>query len=187
MNGHKWVLKGRYMATVIAAFAMALLGLRGSRAFADEGEKGSIKEPIVGFWQVTYKDATTGDVILHVWEAWHDDRTEMQNVSANPISGNVCQGTWVPLGHRTYGLNHPAYTFLTAPEDQEGQLNTEFSIDILARVRVDKDADRFAGTGIIKAIAGIDPLDPTAPILGAENITITGKRVTVDVSQLPPG
>ena len=186
MNGRNWSFKGSGMAMLIAAVALAVFALGTSTVFADEGEEGTVREPTVGFWQVTYKDATTGDVILHVWEAWHGDRTEMQNVSANPISGNVCQGAWVPLGRRTYGLNHPAYIFLTTPEDQEGQLNPSYSIDILARVTVNKSGDKFTGTGIIKVIEGIDPLDPTAPVLGSENITMTGKRVTVDVSQLPP-
>jgi hypothetical protein len=178
MNGQNRSLKDSGVAALIVAIVMAVLGLAASNASADE--------PIVGYWQVTYKDATTGDVILNVWEAWHSDRTEMQNVSANPISGNVCQGAWVPLGNRTFGLNHPAFTFLTEPEDQEGQLNTSYSIDILGRVTVDKSGDTFAGPGIIKVIAGTDPLDPAAQVLFAENITMTGKRVKVDVSQLPP-
>jgi hypothetical protein len=183
MNGQKWSLKGRGIATLIGALLLAVLGLGGSSALADE--------PIVGYWQVTFKDASTGEVVLHVWEAWHSDRTEMQNVSANPIGGNVCQGVWVPLGQRTYGLNHPAFLFFVEgefpfpSEDQEGQLES-VSIDILARVAVDKSADTFAGTGIIKVIDGIDPLDPSASVLATQNLIITGKRVKVDVSQLPP-
>lgn len=186
MKRQNWTLKDKAAAVLILAVAAALLGLRVSSASADESDHHQHpNEPIVGFWQVIYKDAITGDVILNVWEAWHSDRTEMQNVSANPIGGNVCQGAWVPLGHRTYGLNHPAYTFATTPEAQEGQLNT-YSIDILARVTVDKDGDTFTGTGVIKGLNGIDPLDPAAQVLFAEKITMSGRRVTVDVSQLPP-
>ncbi|HJU09894.1 MAG TPA: hypothetical protein VJ728_03405 [Candidatus Binataceae bacterium] len=186
MNRQNQALKRRGVATLVAAVAVAVLGLGISSAGDNVERHHQSNEPIVGFWQVTYKDATTKNVILNVWEAWHSDRTEMQNVSANPIGGNVCQGAWVPLGHRTYGLNHPAYIFLTEPEGNEGQLNPEFSIDILARVTVDKDGSTLAGTGVIKAIAGTDPLDPTADVLSSQNLIITGKRVTVDVGQLPP-
>jgi hypothetical protein len=183
MKEQKRSLKWRNVLALIAALALAGLGSGASTTFADE--------PIVGYWQVTFKDATSGEVALHVWEAWHSDRTEMQNVSANPIGGNVCQGVWIPLGQRTYGLNHPAFLFFVEGqfpfpnEDQEGQLQS-VSIDILARVTVDKSGDTFTGTGIVKVIAGIDPLDPSASVLGTENLIITGKRVKVDVSQLPP-
>src|SRR5262249_23469778 len=119
MKKQSWSLKGRGLATLIAAVIVAVLGLRTSNAFADE--------PIVGYWQVTFKEGTSGDVIVNVWEAWHNDRTEMQNVSANPIGGNVCQGAWVPLEKRSYGLNHPFFAFNTEPEDKEGQLNTDYS------------------------------------------------------------
>jgi len=183
MNGPKWSLKSTGVATLIAAIALALLGSGASCASAEE--------PIVGFWQVTFKDMTSGEVVLRVWEAWHSDQTEMQNVSANPIGGNVCQGAWVPLGQRTYGLNHPAFLFFVEgefpfpSEDQEGQLESA-SIDILARVTVDKIGDTFAGTGIIKVIEGIDPLVLSDEVPATENLIITGKRVKVDLSQLPP-
>jgi hypothetical protein len=162
---------------LIAAVALAVLGLGASSASADE--------PIVGFWQVTFKDATTGEITSYVWDAWHSDRTETQNDNANTISGNVCQGAWVPLGQRTYGLTHPSFAFAVEPEDQEGQFIDTFSCNILERVTVDNSGDNYAGPGLIKCVAGIDPLDPTAPVNFTEQITITGKRVKVDVSQLP--
>jgi hypothetical protein len=149
----------------------------------------SAEEPIVGFWQATWKDATSGDVVNNVWDVWHNDRTETQDDTTNTILSNVCQGAWVKLGERTYGLSHPGFNFLTsppAPEDQEGNLDTSSSVLIFERVTVDKSGNTFSGTGIIKTIQGIDPYDPAAKVLGTENITITAKRVIVDVSQLPP-
>ena len=78
-------------AGLLAAIAILMLPGWSSKASADE--------PIVGFWQVTWKDATTGDVVLNVWDVWHSDRTETQDDTTNTILSNVCQGAWVPLGN----------------------------------------------------------------------------------------
>ena len=186
LNVQNRTLKSRGVATLIAAVAVVLLGLGGSSAADDEGEHDRIKEPIVGLWLATFKDATDRHVVSYVWDVWHSDRTETENDSANTISGNVCQGAWVPLGKRTYGLTHPAFAFAVEPEDQEGQFIDTFSCNILERVTVDKSGKNYAGPGLIKCVAGIDPLDPTAHVNSTENITIRAKRVAVDVSQLPP-
>jgi len=142
-------------------------------------------EPIVGFWQVTWVDADTHDMVLKVWDVWHADGTETQNDSTPVLLGNVCQGAWVRLGHRTYGLTHPAFNFLGAPEDQEGQPDPNTSALVLERVTVSKDANSFEGLGIYKTIAGTDPMEPSANVLSSERLIITGKRVQVDKSQLP--
>jgi len=171
------VIKG---AVLFAALALLLAG-SGSSACAEE--------PVVGFWQATWKDAASGQVVNLVWDVWHSDRTETQNDTTNTILSNVCQGAWVKLGNRTYGLSHPGFNFLTSPpnsEDVEGNLDTSSSVLIFERITVDKSGNSFSGTGIIKTIAGTNPYDPTATVLGTENITITAKRVTVDLSQLPP-
>ncbi|MBV8812051.1 MAG: hypothetical protein JO033_25570, partial [Acidobacteriaceae bacterium] len=103
MNGHRQTIRARGVVALIAAVVMGVLGLRASSALADE--------PIVGFWQVTFTDKATGKVASYVWDVWHSDRTETQNDTGNILSGNVCQGAWVPLGKRTYGLTHPAFIF----------------------------------------------------------------------------
>ena len=170
------VIKG---AVLFAALALLLAG---------SGSSASAEEPIVGFWQATWKDASSGQVVNLVWDVWHSDRTETQNDTTNTILSNVCQGAWVKLGNRTYGLSHPGFNFLTSPpnsEDVEGNLDTSSSVLIFERITVDKSGNSFSGTGIIKTIAGTNPYDPTATLLGTENITITAKRVTVDLSQLP--
>ena len=162
----------RFPTAIVIALALTATG-----AAADE--------PIVGFWQVTWKDAVTQAVVLNVWDVWHADRTETQNDTTPILIGNVCQGAWIPLGKRTYGLTHPAFNFLSAPEDQEGQPDSSSSVLILERVTVSKDGNSYQGPGILKTIAGMDPLDPHAAVLSSENIIITGKRVQVDQTQLP--
>src|SRR5262249_3236493 len=138
--------------------------------------------------QATWKDATSGQVVNLVWDVWHSDQTETQNDTTNTILSNVCQGAWVRFGKRTYGLTHPGFNFLLSPpasEDQEGNFDTSSSVLIFERITVDKSGNSFSGTGIIKTISGPNPYDPSAAVLGTENITISAKRVTVDVSQLP--
>jgi hypothetical protein len=184
MEREKRILRGKGLNTLITAVAMALLAFGSSAAFADE--------PIVGYWQATFKDTNSKDVVSYVWDVWHSDRTETQNDSSNTISGNVCQGAWVPLGQRTYGLTHPSFAFAVEgafpfpTETQEGQFIDSYSCNILERVTVDKSGDNYSGPGLIKCVAGIDPLDPTAHVNFTENISITAKRVKVDVNQLPP-
>lgn len=180
-------LKGRGVAMLIAAVAVALLGLGGSAAFADE--------PIVGLWQGTFKDASTGAVVVQNWDVWHSDRTETENDTGRTLDGNVCQGAWVPLGKRTYGLTHPYFIFkdpnfgqshpeLGWTEDNEGEF-ADASCVILERVTVDQSGNNYSGPVLTKCVLGADPFDPTAQVVFTGSQTINAKRVSVDVGQLP--
>ena len=77
-----------------------------------------------------------------------------------------------------------AFNFLTSPEDREGNLDTNTSVLISERITVDRSGNSFSGTGKLVFVAGTNPL--TGRPLIETNFTITAKRVTVDVSQLPP-
>jgi hypothetical protein len=162
----------RFFAVMVLAFALAPKSARAS-------------EPIVGYWQVTWKDADTQEVVLKVWDVWHADRTETQNDTTPTVLGNVCQGAWIALGHRTYGLTHPSFNYVSAPEDQEGQPDPNSSALILETVTVSKDGNSYQGKGVVKTVAGMDPLDPSAAVLSSEKIIISGKRIQVDKNQLP--
>jgi hypothetical protein len=158
---------------IVVAFALLVLGAMSTAARADE--------PIVGMWQATWTDATTHAVVLNLWDVWHSDHTETQNDSGPVITGFVCQGAWISLGQRTYGLTHPAFNYVGS----DGHLDTTSVTLIFEKVTVSKDGKTFAGSGIFKVLSGIDPFDPSASLISSENINITGKRVTVDPSQLP--
>jgi hypothetical protein len=158
---------------IVVAFALLVLGAMSTAARADE--------PIVGMWQATWTDATTHAVVLNLWDVWHSDHTETQNDSGPVITGFVCQGAWILLGQRTYGLTHPAFNYVGS----DGHLDTTSVTLIFEKVTVSKDGKTFAGSGIFKVLSGIDPFDPSASLISSENINITGKRVTVDPSQLP--
>jgi len=158
---------------IVAFFVLFMIGATSTSVRADE--------PIVGLWQATWTDAHTNAVVLNLWDVWHSDRTETQNDSGPVIAGFVCQGAWTSLGQRTYGLTHPAFNYVGA----NGQLDTTSVTLIFEKVTVSKDGKTFAGTGIYKVLSGIDPFDPAATILSSEDIKISAKRVTVDISQLP--
>jgi hypothetical protein len=169
----------RTLGLLAAAIAISVLPVWSSRALAEE--------PIVGFWQVTWTDASSGALVDNVWDVWHSDHTETGDDTSPILFGNVCQGAWISLGKRSFGLTHPAFNFLTSPEDQEGLVDSTNSALILERVTVAKDGKTFMGTGVIKTIQGMNPLDPAALVIGTpETINIVGTRVTVDASQLPP-
>ena len=158
---------------IVVAFALLVLGAMSTVARADE--------PIVGMWQATWTDATTHAVVLNLWDVWHSDHTETQNDSGPVITGFVCQGAWISLGQRTYGLTHPAFNYVGS----DGHLDTTSVMLIFEKVTVSKDGKTFSGPGIIKVLSGIDPFDPSASLISSENININAKRVTVDPSQLP--
>jgi hypothetical protein len=185
MNGQNRSLKCRGMVTLMAAVAVALLGLGASSASADESAEHRTREPIVGLWQVAMKGATT----FYLWDAWHSDRTETQNDTGSTLGGNVCQGAWVPLGHRTYGLSHPYFIFNVPgvpgfTEGNEGEF-AGASCVALERVTVNESGNNYRGTGHVKCVLGADPFDPTAHVVFTGDFKVTGKRVTVGVSQLP--
>ena len=158
---------------IVTFFALLLLGATSTSVRADE--------PIVGLWQATWTDAVTNGVVLNHWDAWHSDHTETQNDSGPVITGFVCQGAWISLGQRTFGLTHPAFNYVGA----DGHLDTTSVMLIFEKVTVSKDGKTFSGPGIIKVLSGIDPFDPSASLISSENININAKRVTVDPSQLP--
>jgi hypothetical protein len=71
-------------ANLAPAIALLMLLAWSSRAWAHE--------PIVGFWQVTWTDATSGAVVLNVWDVWHSDHTETQDDTSPILFGNVWSG-----------------------------------------------------------------------------------------------
>jgi hypothetical protein len=68
MNESNWSLRARGLVTLVAV-AMAVLGLGGSRALADE--------PIVGLWQATASNG--GTPLWNVIMAWTSDGLEVED------------------------------------------------------------------------------------------------------------
>ena len=77
---------------------------------------------IVGLWDVTY---TTSDnqPFQESYDVWHSDGTEIETANVNPITGNVCVGTWKKVGSEIH-LHHVGWGFDTA-----GNLIGGFTVD----------------------------------------------------------
>lgn len=77
---------------------------------------------IVGLWDVTY---TTSDnqPFQESYDVWHSDGTEIETANVNPITGNVCVGTWKKVGSEIH-LHHVGWGFDTA-----GNLVGGFTVD----------------------------------------------------------
>lgn len=62
-------------------------------------------DDIVGTWFVNY--GPTGLAFIQ----WHSDGTEWENITHPSIGGNICMGSWVQTGPRTYYRNHYGWIF----------------------------------------------------------------------------
>ena len=77
---------------------------------------------IVGLWDVTY---TTSDnqPFQESYDMWHSDGLEIETANVNPITGNVCVGTWKKVGSEIH-LHHVGWGF-----DPAGNLIGGFTVD----------------------------------------------------------
>jgi len=92
-------------------------------------------EDIVGTWLVNY--GPVGEAFIQ----WHSDGTEWENITHPSIGGNICMGSWVATGWRTYSRNHFGWIF-----DSTGTIAgffNETEIDLLS-----KDGNSYTGTNV---------------------------------------
>lgn len=174
---------GRWInVATVAMAALMIVGFASANAQA--------KEPIVGFWAMTTKDAD-GNVVDHIFSGWTSDGLEFDQDVVPILIENACYGKWIKVGPRTYGLTHPFFNFNDINFNGEGTEETEGQWDgssglITYTVIVAKDAKTFTGKEILKIVSGPDPYDPNATVLDTFlGMTVTGKRIDVDKSQLP--
>jgi len=90
---------------------------------------------IVGTWLVNY--GPVGQAFIQ----WHSDGTEWENITHPAIGGNICMGSWVVTGPRTYARNHFGWIFDSAGVIA-GYFN-ETETDTLS-----KDGNSYAGTNV---------------------------------------
>lgn len=170
MNESNRSLKGSSMATLIAAVALALLGLGAPSALAEE--------PIVGLWQaaIKYDDITLENVIT----AWTSDGLEVEDYALPVLEGHICYGHWIKLQGRTYGQTHPYFEY-----DQSTGKWTGTSGIIYYTVTVSNDGKTYNGK--VSGKFGVPGPNPYASGgTSYSGLTITATKVAVDVSQLPP-
>ena len=93
-------------------------------------------EGIVGTWLVNY--GPVGQAFIQ----WHSDGTEWENITHPAVGGNICMGSWVPTGPRTYSRNHFGWIFDSMTGLIAGYFN-ETETDKLS-----KDGNSYAGTNV---------------------------------------
>jgi hypothetical protein len=93
-------------------------------------------EGIVGTWLVNY--GPVGDAFIQ----WHSDGTEWENITHPSIGGNICMGSWVATGWRTYSRNHFGWVFDSMTGLIAGYFN-ETETDTLSR-----DGNSYTGTNV---------------------------------------
>ena len=92
-------------------------------------------EGIVGTWLVNY--GPVGQAFIQ----WHSDGTEWENITHPAVGGNICMGSWVATGWRTYYRNHFGWIF-----DSSGLIAGYFhetETDKLSR-----DGNSYTGTNV---------------------------------------
>jgi hypothetical protein len=147
-------------------------------------------EPIVGLWQITLKDSG-GNIIDQIISGWTGDGLEFDQDLSPILTGYVCYGTWVKVGRNTYGLTHPFFDFQDVNSNGEGTEATEGQYDGTSgffdyTVTVSKDGNSFSGRENYTIVKGLNPYDPTAPVLFTTGgSTMTATKVAVNLSQLP--
>jgi len=129
---------------------------------------------ITGLWDV--KDYYQGQLIDEYFDTWNSDGNEFFIDATDPIEGNVCQGTWLPVRFqggqsapaRTYKLKHEAWGF-----DDTGTL--QYRAVFHDTITLSADGRSFTGTENVY-VYDLDG-NPTGQYLGD---VLQGTRVTVD-------
>ena len=93
-------------------------------------------EGIVGTWLVNY--GPVGQAFIQ----WHSDGTEWENITHPSIGGNICMGSWMATGPRTYSRNHFGWVFDSTTGLPAGYFN-ETETDTLS-----KDGNSYSGTNV---------------------------------------
>ncbi len=93
-------------------------------------------EDIVGTWLVNY--GPVGQAFIQ----WHSDGTEWENITHPAVGGNLCMGSWIQTGARTYYRNHYGWIFDSTTGLVAGYFN-ETETDTLS-----KDGDSYSGTNV---------------------------------------
>jgi hypothetical protein len=167
-----------------ASWAAIPQGIGGPVGHDGKGQK------LVGLWEDTYTDTNGNPTGTYQFEVYHDDQTEIENDTAPTLTGNVCLGTWKKLQGNTYGLVHPFFDFQDVNSNGEGTENTEGQPDgtsafYACNIELAKDGNSFQSKCHLKVVAGFDPFNSSAAVLGEGDFGIQGKRIAFDQTLIP--
>ncbi len=134
---------------IAATAALSLFGLsaHANCAYRSAGNQQDIQLPfhlqhfeehegIVGTWLVNY--GSVGQAFIQ----WHRDGTEWENITHPVLGGNICMGSWVEIGPRTYTRNHFGWIFDSTTGFIAGYFN-ETETD-----RLSKNGNTYTGTNV---------------------------------------
>ncbi|HEY4931967.1 MAG TPA: hypothetical protein VII23_10375 [Terriglobales bacterium] len=68
-----------------------------------------VQSSIVGMWHILFE--SNGQTVQEAYQVWNTGGTEVHNPNVDPRTGNVCLGTWVPVGPQTYKLVHRVWWY----------------------------------------------------------------------------
>ena len=75
----------------------------------DSSETSGDAQRIVGTWQVSY--ASGGAVYAEAFIQWHSDGTEWENIDFPVLGGNICLGSWKPVGWNKVSRYHVGWLY----------------------------------------------------------------------------
>jgi hypothetical protein len=151
---------------------------------SEERERHGDRDPIVGFWHVTFTAKTMNGtaipetVIDNALVVWHSDGTEIMNSGRPPQDGNFCLGVWEQTGPSTYKLNHFALGNEYTPGTPPGVVGDPAGpTRFVETARVASDGNHYSGTFTLTSHdASGQPTNPT--FTGV----ITATRISLDTT-----
>jgi hypothetical protein len=153
------------------------------------GEESVAKEPIVGLWLITVNYG--GGSFDNVFSGWTSDGLEFDQDTGSPmLTGYVCYGAWIKVGHHKYALTHPYFNYnagtITAPLPFDASTlgtwnGTSGYFNYV--VTVSEDGQSFTGEqNGVGGTPGPWPYD-AAPTYGG--VTLSARKVQVVKNLLP--
>jgi hypothetical protein len=128
----------------------------------DKGEK-----EIVGLWETAFLQDKM--VVDRAFETFTTDGNELLVDTTPPTFGNVCNGVWASLGHRTYRIKHPSWIFA------DDSITLKGTALLKTKLVLNKNGNEFTGQ-ITILFYDLDGM-PTDPPL---TFDLKGTRIVVD-------
>jgi hypothetical protein len=177
------------MTSRLIQLFLICLGFALSWSVQAQDQQGGAREPIVGLWLVTVNYG--GGSLDYVYSGWTSDGLEVdQDVASPMLTGYVCYGTWIKIGHRKYALTHPYFNY------NAGSIGPPFPFDASTLgtwngtsgyfnyvVTVSEDGQTFTGEqNGVGATSGPWPYGAAPNYTG---VTLSAMKVQVVRSYLP--
>ena len=133
---------------------------------ADDNDQGG--GSIAGLYRTQFLIGEGPDLYDESFQQFHSDGTEMMlSRGLPPVLGNVCVGTWIRTGPRTFKLKHVAWNW-----NPDGSFAGTFVMEVTLRL------SRSGYTGAWKA-DNLDPSDVSIPGQQYEGV-VRATRIEVD-------